>query len=246
VDGSGIKIKKVEQKTDMKPEEIKITDWLRVFVGEVPPEFFIEVFIRMFFVYLLLIVSMRLLGKRMASQLTQNELAGLVSLAAAVGVPLLAPDRGMLPALVICIVVVAITRLLNALAVKNEKTEMITQGEIDTLVRDSVLDLETMSRTKISKERIMAQLRSEQLLHLGQVQRLYAEANGNFALVKNEIPKPGLIVLPSKDQAFRHDLKPNGIVVCDLCGLEKDKGSKTDPCRNCQNKGWEVAVEGLA
>jgi len=94
----------------MKPEEIKFGDWMRVFVGEVPASFYLEIIIRMAVVYALLIVSMRLLGKRMASQLTRNELAAMVSLAAAIGVPILAPDRGILPAIIIAIVVIAVTR----------------------------------------------------------------------------------------------------------------------------------------
>jgi uncharacterized membrane protein YcaP (DUF421 family) len=67
----------------MKPEEINLDDWSRILIGEVPAEFFIEVLIRMTFFYLFLLVSMRLIGKRMNSQLTRNELAALVSLAAA-------------------------------------------------------------------------------------------------------------------------------------------------------------------
>src|SRR5687767_14213450 len=104
----------------MKEEQIQLNDWKRMFLGEVPPEFLIEVIIRMAFLYLLLIFAMRLLGHRMASQLSRNELAALVSLAAAIGVPILAPDRGLLPALVIALVVVAISRLLAWGSYKNQ------------------------------------------------------------------------------------------------------------------------------
>ena len=97
----------------MKPEEIHITDYMRILLGEVPWSFLIEVVIRIGFIYLLLMVAMRLMGKRMASTLSNSELAALVSLAAAVGVPMLAPDRGMLPALIIAIIVVGIQRLMS-------------------------------------------------------------------------------------------------------------------------------------
>src|SRR4051794_17099270 len=80
-------------RTNMKPEKIHPDDWLRILVGEVPATYFIELIIRAAVVYLILMVSMRLMGKRMSSQLSRNELAALVSLAAAVGIPMMSPDR---------------------------------------------------------------------------------------------------------------------------------------------------------
>ena len=71
----------------MKPEEIKFGDWMRTFVGQVPPEFYIELVIRSFLVFLILLVSMRMLGRRMAGQLNRMEMIALFSLAAAIGVP---------------------------------------------------------------------------------------------------------------------------------------------------------------
>ncbi|HEY0742788.1 MAG TPA: hypothetical protein VGD40_15065 [Chryseosolibacter sp.] len=66
----------------MKPEQIYLWDWERILLGEVPPAFLLEIVLRIIVVYLILTVAMRILGKRMAAQLTRNELAAMVSLAA--------------------------------------------------------------------------------------------------------------------------------------------------------------------
>ena len=58
----------------MKADEIKFGDWMRIVFGETPPEFFIELVIRSFFIFLLLLLSMRLLGRRMAAQLNRIEM----------------------------------------------------------------------------------------------------------------------------------------------------------------------------
>jgi len=227
----------------MDAEAIKLNDWLRMFIGEVPPAFFIEVVLRMIFVYLLLLFSMRLLGKRMASQLTRNELAALVSLAGAMGVPLLAPDRGLLPPVLVAVVVVSLSRLLAFLSFKNQKTEGVIHGKIDILVNDSVMNVERMMATRITRERIMAQLRSEKIMHLGEVQKLFIEANGNFTLIRTDKPKPGLAVLPDRDEAFINDLKPNGIMVCHACGMRNDSGNTSKECPNCRQMDWVISVE---
>jgi hypothetical protein len=96
----------------MQPEEIHLSDWSRILLGEVPASFFIEVVLRAAFLYLLLIISMRLMGKRMSAQLSRNERISIVSLAAAIGVPLQAPDRGLLPAFVIAVAVIGAGRLI--------------------------------------------------------------------------------------------------------------------------------------
>lgn len=107
----------------MQPQDIHFSDWMRILVGEVPFSFYIELTIRAFFVYLILMVSMPTMGKRMSSQLSRNELAALVSLAAAVGIPMMASDRGILAAVVIAFVLIAIQRVIAMRAFTNENFE---------------------------------------------------------------------------------------------------------------------------
>lgn len=229
----------------MKSDEIRLTDWFRILVGEVPGGFYIELIIRAAFFYLLLMVSMRLLGKRMSSQLGRTELAAMVTLAAGIGVPLQAPDRGLLPAIVISIVVVYVGRWVAAKAFKDQNFEKFSQGNIDVLVKDSVLDLSNMKKVRLTRERLVAQLRSSGITHLGKVKRLYMEANGNFTLINEETPKPGLSLIPRWDDDFNSRFKKNeNIMVCQTCGITQKK--PFDPkaeCPNCGDCNWTAAVE---
>jgi uncharacterized membrane protein YcaP (DUF421 family) len=229
----------------MKPEEIKLTDWVRILIGEVPAGFYIELVIRAMFFYLLLMVSMRLLGKRISSQLGRTDLAAMVTLAACIGVPLQAPDRGLLPAIVIAIVVVTIGRWVAAKAFKDQKFEKLSQGNIDILVKDSVLDLKRMKEVRITRERLVAQLRHLNIDQLGKVKRLYIEANGSFTLIKEQEPKPGLSLMPHWDDDYNQRFKKrDDLCVCEICGLTKEQPVKPDNnCDNCGSKKWTAAVE---
>ncbi len=229
----------------MQPEDIHLTDWMRVLIGEVPNDYFIELIIRITFAYLVLTVSMRLMGKRMAAQLNLNELAALVSLAAAVGIPIMSPDRGLLPAVVVASVIVFIQRSVASTARKNQRFEAITQGSIDVLVADSLLQLDKMQGARITRARLMAELRASGLMHLGQVKRLYFEANGSFTLIQEEKPQPGLTVLPFWDTDFRAEQKQvTDKFVCNNCGNDgKSKIRPTHPCDHCHDNNWVPAVE---
>jgi uncharacterized membrane protein YcaP (DUF421 family) len=234
----------------MKPEEIKLTDWARIWAGNVPPEFYLELIIRVFFIYLLLMVSMRLLGKRMSTYISRLELATMTALASAIGVPMLSYDRGLLPAVIIAAVAIGLHRLVVVLSFRNERFERVTQGSLIPLIEDGAMQYKLMKKARVTRERLFAQMRSSNILHLGAVKRFYLEPNGSFALIKNDSPKPGLMVLPASDPEFiSKRLRKTDQLICDYCGVSaptqvKDELSHAQ-CKNCSHKRWVRAVENV-
>lgn len=225
----------------MKPEDIHLNDWQRIFFGDVPGGFYPEVVFRIAAIYVILMVSMRLMGKRMASQLGRNEMVSMVSLAAAIGIPLQSPERGILPAFVIAIVVILIQQVIAWLATRNQRLESITQGDVTILVADGYMKLEEMQSTGITRERIFSQLRNNRIRHLGEVKRLYFEAGGSFTLIQETSAKPGLGVLPECDREFAEQIyTPEQVLVCKKCGNTVDDADK---CGNC---GSDEKVNGVS
>jgi len=228
----------------MKPEEIQINDWQRIFIGNVPAAFYLEVVLRVVIVYLILMVAMRLMGKRMASQLSRNEMVAMVSLAAAIGIPIQSPDRGILAAVVIAIIVVSIQQLVSYLGTKNQKLETVTQGDMTPLVEDSHLNLAKMEQTGITRERVFAQLRSESIRHLGEVKRLYFEAGGTFTLLKRYDEVPGLPILPVWDKEYQDEISSTcKEFVCEKCGKDQDMTMTEQSCTNCGSNTFIPAVK---
>jgi uncharacterized membrane protein YcaP (DUF421 family) len=228
----------------MKPDEIKLGDWQRILFGETPPEFIIELVIRSFFIFFLLIVAMRLLGRRMAGQINRIEMIALFSLAAAIGVPLQAPDRGLLPALIIAIIVVLIGRLVAVWAFRSQRFEAMTEDEYTTLVLNGKIVMPKLHNTRLTLERLHAQLRGEGIRHLGEVKRLYFEANGSFTLIREDKPRPGLVIIPNFDKEFFNEQKRTDAVVCSCCGQDQaEQRENSRKCSNCGNETWIRAVE---
>lgn len=224
----------------MDPKDIHVTDWLRLLVGNVPGVFFIELILRAAFFYILIIVCMRLMGKRMASQLSRNEFASLVALGASIGIPLTAPDRGIVPGTISCMIIVMAQRLLSAWFSKNEHVERLTQGVACEMVADGVISANSLKQTNVSRERVLEQLRGEGIRHLGAVKRLYFEANGRFTLIKEEVNKPGISILPEEDPEFKQkQLTAPGTRFCMNCGKENE-GEKQ--CSNCGESVFDEAI----
>lgn len=230
----------------MKTEEIKLSDWARILFGNVPYSFYFEIAIHAFFVYALLMVSMRLMGTRMSAQVSRLDLAAMVALASAIGVPLLSPQNGLIPAVIIALIVVVINRIIARWSFKNEYVEQLTQGDVDVLIEDMVMQTRNMKKTRISRERLFAELRSEKMSHLGMVKRVYLEADGHFSIIKNEDVKPGLVVLPEWDTEFiQEKVKATDVMVCSNCGNHKPNNtpaSEQTNCPNCGKSEWTNAV----
>ncbi len=229
----------------MKKEDIHLYDWQRILIGEVPGIFYVEILIRAAAIYLLLVLAMRLMGRRMASKLSRNEMAAMVAMAAAIGVPILDAHRGLLPAYIIGLVVVSTQHLVAYWTAKNQRFEAITQGDKSTLIRDSVLQLKNMKESRVTHELLFAELRSGGLLHLGHVKRMYMEANGAFTLIEEPKPRPGLSVLPDWDTEFNdQQQKAPGEWVCHYCGNAQPKpGAQADVCDNCKRTDWVPALK---
>ncbi|OGX90135.1 DUF421 domain-containing protein [Hymenobacter coccineus] len=226
------------------PPPPHITDYLRILMGDVPWSFLLEAAIRLALMYLVLLAGLRLMGKRMAGQVSRTELAGLVSLAVSIGIPLLSADRGLLAPLVIAAVVVGAHRLVAHWAARHPTAEYLLQGTVTTVVADGVLQLPTMEQVVLSQERLFAQLRGESLEHLGQVHRLYMEANGTFSLVEADKPAPGLSLVPGWDEDFRgaQPVAP-GTFACLKCGQTAATAqAPATGCPHCGARDWEPAV----
>ncbi|HEY9154738.1 MAG TPA: YetF domain-containing protein [Opitutaceae bacterium] len=223
---------------------IDLTDWSRILVGDVPLSFFIEAIIRSVFIYILLITSMRLLGSRMASQMNATEMTAIVSLAAAIGIPLLSPDRGILPAAVIALVIVSIGRLSAYLSTRNVNTETLIDGHLNILVENGVLRFKDMKLSRITRERVFAQLRTLGFRHLGAVYRLYMESSGNFSVIAGTGESAGLSIIPDWDKTFVREQPTASFRVCHNCGARRTEAADAQGrCKNCGDTHWIDAVK---
>jgi uncharacterized membrane protein YcaP (DUF421 family) len=224
----------------MKKDDIRFGDWQRIFLGDVPGGFYWEVLLRIAIIYIILMVSMRMMGKRMASQISRNEMIAMVSLAAAIGVPLQSPDRGILAAVVIAFVVIFIQQMIARMATRNQRLESLTQGDLSVIVFDSRLNLREMRKNGITREKAFSQLRSRGIRHLGEVKRLYFEASGAFSVVWNEPVTPGLMILPENDTAFGEQVcEYTETMVCKRCGGQMTQAGQ---CLYCNSKESLKAV----
>lgn len=228
----------------MKKEEIFLGDWQRILLGNAPWEFMLEVFIRTIIVYIAVLITWRILGKRMNAQLTITELAVMITLGGIASVPMQLPDRGILLGILGLACAVIFQRSINLFTFFSRKAETTIYGDVGLLVKDGILQLDQMDHYHISKEQVFAGLRSQKIQHLGEVKRAYLESSGLFSIFKQDNPHPGLSVFPEKDDQMHQD-KPQdqAFAACLHCGkIVRQSELKEKACPNCQENNWTYAV----
>ncbi|MFL5788657.1 MAG: DUF421 domain-containing protein [Flavisolibacter sp.] len=226
----------------MKKEEIQLWDLKRIFFGDAPPEFLLETFIRTLIIYIGLLFIIRLLGKRMAGQLTITEMAVMLTLGAIVAPAMQMPDRGIIMGLFILGCIAVLQRTVTLINFKNPNSEHLTQGKVTVLVEDGVLNLAEMGKVRISHQQLFATLRESEIFNLGAVDRVYLEACGAFSIYKAEKPRAGLSVMPPNDKDLYNEQRAEkGKKTCANCGYTRNE-TETSPCKNCGTDEWINAI----
>lgn len=228
----------------MKKEDIIFSDWHRWLFGQAPPSFVGEVAIRAVIIFVVMVVIVRWLGRRMKGQLSITELAVVLTLGAIIAGPMQIPTAGLLPSIVVLLAVLGVHRLSNWLAFKYRPVELAQQGDLALLVRDGCLEMQTIAHHAISQEQLFGQLRNESVAQLGELRRVYLEANGRLSLYKLPEPRPGLSVLPRADQPPPAPTGPaQGQRVCATCGYVPTPTDHSGThCLRCGAENWVPAV----
>jgi uncharacterized membrane protein YcaP (DUF421 family) len=229
---------------NMDKSLIKLSDWQRILLGNAPVEFLLETLIRTLIIYTVLLVVVRISGKRMSGQLTSTEMAVMLVLGAIVSAGMQTPERGLLQGVFLLFLILFFQQSLSSWMRKNEKLETLIQGKISILVKEGELQLKEMKAVKISRQQLFSVLRNQQILQLGEVKRLYLEACGDFTTYRQEPAKPGLSLLPPvKDGISRLQEQAADTNVCNRCGHITGMDIPLQGCPVCGEQQWKPAVK---
>src|SRR5690606_26975216 len=110
------------------------------------------------------------------------------------------------------------------------------------------LELKNMQNARITQERLFSELRSQSIINLGKIQRLYLETNGDFTIYKyEETERVGMCILPEWDKEFLQELTwaTNKFCCCRCGGMVDSDQIPNDNCNYCHQKKWTPAIKTM-
>lgn len=231
----------------MTLQHIALSNWQRLLMGDASWSFAAEVALRALVVYVMLLGFMRLMGKRLAAGLSITELAVILTLGAAGGLPLESVDQGVLPTAVVLVVGLGFQRGLSLLSFQNRWFEVVSLGDVVALLIEGSLQPGPLKASQLSNAKLFSVLRPQGILHLGQARRVYLEASGQLSVITYLRERPGLSIVPGDIEKALGLRRVPAIWACSRCGrtrqVPSDNYESAKPaCENCGGKDWEQAV----
>lgn len=214
-------------------------DLNQLLMGNEKWEFIPEIAFRTLVMFLILLFSLRLLGKRGVKQLSVFELVVIISLGSAAGDPMFYKDVGLIAAIVVFIVIIFAYKLISFLVNKSKTIETLLEGKPTCLIENGKFALDNFKKETLAQDEFFSELRLKSVAHLGQVQLAIIETSGSISVFfyEDSEVKYGLPILPSMFSHKLNEIKHIGYYSCSFCGfttlLHK---SKEFTCKECGKK----------
>lgn len=220
--------------------EFELFDLKRLLIGgEIPYSFLLEVLLRSAVMFLMVLIILRISGKRGIKQLSVFELAIFISLGSAVGDPMFYQEVGLLPATVVLVVVISLYKGITFLTGRFEKIEEYVEGKPVKLVEDGKIIYEAFRKEALGYDELFAQLRQHSVSHLGQVRGAYLETSGELSIFyfPDDQVIPGLPILPGVYDYPAKGFYQDKDYACTHCGQTQNP-AKEDTCAVCEENEW--------
>ncbi len=225
----------------------EIFEWNRLLYNDLPESFLLEVIFRSTIMFTVLLLTLKVAGKRGVKQLSVFETVIIIALGSAAGDPMFYEDVGIVPAAIVFLVIIVLYRAVTWLTGKSKKFEEFIEGKTECLINDGKFSVSTFKKETLAQDEFFSELRIKSIEHLGQVKHAFIETSGEISVFfyEDEEVKPGLPILPLLFHQKSKNILTEGIYACTFCGHTEELKKGTAICKVCQKEEWVPAIKTL-
>lgn len=140
------------------------------------------IFFRAVFLYLVLIATIRLLGKRQLGQLEPSEVAVTMLIADLASIPMQDENISVMSGLVPIIAVLGIELLLSFISMRSIRFRKLLCGKPVILMENGKFLQENMRKNRVTLDELISQLREKDIMDPTTVQYAILETSGNLSV----------------------------------------------------------------
>ena len=151
-------------------------------------------FVRSIIIYIIVLIVMRLMGKREIGQLQPFELVISIMIADLASIPMTDPGVPIFNGIVPILGLLAMHLLITVLNIKSVSIRKITCGKPTILIYRGKIDEEALQRERFTVSELQERLRGKDVFDLGDVEYAILETNGEVSVIqktnkRNTIPE---------------------------------------------------------
>lgn len=140
------------------------------------------VFIRAIILYIVVIISVRVMGKRQIGELQPSELVITILVSNIATLPLEDLNIPLIMGILPILSLVCFEVIMSFFTLKSRKLRHIISGKPKVIIHDGTLDQSVMKELRYSVDDIMTALRSNNVFDISEVQYAVVETNGSVSV----------------------------------------------------------------
>ena len=168
--------------------------------------------IRTVILYIFIIVALRLMGKRQISDMQPSELVVTMVISDIASLPMQNTSQPLLSGVIPVLILVALEITTSIVMLKSRVFRRVICGNPVVLIDDGKLLQNEMRRLRMTTDELFAQLRSQNIFNLDDVQYCVVETNGTLSVLE----KPQKRTPNAEELGVTvNDIKPDSVVISD-------------------------------
>lgn len=219
-------------------------DFNKFLFGEKDFGYLMIIGFRTLVMFLIILIFLRLMGKRGVKQLSVFELVVILGLGSAAGDPMIYDEIGVATAGIAFLVIMSCYKLLTFLVSKFKGVEYVIEGKEVCIIKEGKFAIQNFKKESLSLDEFFMELRIQSVFHLGQIEYAFLETSGNISIFfyENNQVKYGLPILPNSLSKTTTAFVEGNHYSCCFCGeTYKYKNSHDLICKVCSKKQFVEA-----
>lgn len=147
-------------------------------------------FFRTCILLIVIVIAIRIMGKRQIGQLQPAELVVTILLSEIAATPMQDNDIPMTNTIIAILVLVALEILMSAISMKSVRMRSLLQGNSLVLIREGKIDQKQMKRLRYTPDDLIEALRQKDVFDINDVQYAIAETDGSISVLLKPEKRP--------------------------------------------------------
>lgn len=145
-----------------------------------------SIVVRTVIIYLLLSVSLRIMGKRQLGELDVSELVSTLLISEIASIPIDDPDIPLLNAVIPILFMLSVEIILSTVKNKSEKMKGLIEGRPEYIIYKGRLLQSSLTQNRISINELLSEMRSQGIGDIEEVYYAAIEQNGSLSILKKD------------------------------------------------------------
>lgn len=184
--------------------------------------------IRTILLYIVIILAIRIMGKRQIGELQTSELVVTLLISDIAAIPMQNTEQSLLSGIVPILILIVCEIIISLLMLKRAGFRRIICGKPIVIISDGKINQSEMHRLRMSTEDLSEELRQQGIFNIEDVGFAIVETNGKLSVLKKpekDIPTAEELGIKTNDKGLEVVVISDGeISKCSLkiCGLSRD------------------------